>query len=311
MTEPAAPVVVAFRPEEPAREPVEFGIAASRLTGAPLVIAAIQHGGVLVDQLSGGVDDSAGDAQRAIEHLRLDMERRRVKADIRVLGDNTIARGIKRAMEEVSPQLIVVWGGPGGLTKGSTATRVIHDATCPVAVVPEGYKRPEGGVEVVGAAYSPTPEGIEAVQAAAMLARAGAVRMKAITVLEASHAEQEPTGVLSEQRHEAGPEESTAARRRLDHEAGLREVLRECADGLEVEVDMLTEDVADGLLAASRHVDLLVMGSRARGPRRAVLLGSVSRKLVERSACPVLVIPRGTTEVSRRLLDSVHAHVSV
>jgi nucleotide-binding universal stress UspA family protein len=312
MTEPSAPILIAFRPEEPAREPVEFGIAAGRLTGAPLVIAAIRHGGAMVDRLSGGVDDSAGGASRTIEHLRLDMERQRVVADIRVMSDKTIAHAIKRAMEELDPQLIVVWAhGSGGLLKGTTASRVIHDATCPVAVVPKGYKRPEGGVEVVGAAYAPTPEGIEAVQAAATLARAGGVRLKAITVLEGGHAEEEPTGILSEQRREAGPEEATAGRRRLDHESGMREVLREYADGLDVEVDTLTEDVADGLVAASRHVDLLVMGSRAQGPRRAVLLGSVSRKVVERSACPVLVIPRGTTEVSRRLLDSVHAKVSV
>ena len=35
------------------------------------------------------------------------------------------------------------------------------------------------------------------------------------------------------------------------------------------------------------------MGSRGYGPHRAVLLGSVSGRLVRESASPVLVVPRG------------------
>jgi Universal stress protein family len=47
-------------------------------------------------------------------------------------------------------------------------------------------------------------------------------------------------------------------------------------------------------VAASEQLDLLVMGSRAYGPARAVMLGGVSRQVVVRAACPVLVLPRGT-----------------
>ena len=35
------------------------------------------------------------------------------------------------------------------------------------------------------------------------------------------------------------------------------------------------------------------MGSRGYGPLRAVLLGSVSGRLVREAACPVIVVPRG------------------
>ena len=72
-------------------------------------------------------------------------------------------------------------------------------------------------------------------------------------------------------------------------------------------MDVLAEDPADALIAASRHVDLLVMGSRARGPKRAVVLGSVSRRVAGGAVCPVLVLPRGAGEVTRRLADSVQA----
>jgi nucleotide-binding universal stress UspA family protein len=37
---------------------------------------------------------------------------------------------------------------------------------------------------------------------------------------------------------------------------------------------------------------LLVCGSRARGPLRRVLLGSVSLALIRLADCPVVVVPR-------------------
>ena len=47
------------------------------------------------------------------------------------------------------------------------------------------------------------------------------------------------------------------------------------------------------LAALDEHeFDLLVCGSRGYGPMRRVLLGGVSRKLIRRAACPVVVVPR-------------------
>jgi len=54
-----------------------------------------------------------------------------------------------------------------------------------------------------------------------------------------------------------------------------------------------TPTEADGLLAAARHVDLLVMGSRGRGPLRAAILGSVSHSVSRQAPCPVVILPRG------------------
>lgn len=51
----------------------------------------------------------------------------------------------------------------------------------------------------------------------------------------------------------------------------------------------------NGIVAASENLDLLVMGSRAYGPVRAVMLG-VSRQVIARAASPVLILPRGTAD---------------
>jgi nucleotide-binding universal stress UspA family protein len=51
----------------------------------------------------------------------------------------------------------------------------------------------------------------------------------------------------------------------------------------------------------SHDVDLLVCGSRGYGPIGSVLLGGVSRRLLHRAACPVIVVPRGTERALEEL----------
>jgi hypothetical protein len=45
------------------------------------------------------------------------------------------------------------------------------------------------------------------------------------------------------------------------------------------------------------------MGSRGYGPVRAVLLGSVSRRVADEARCPVLVLPRGVRSSLDALLQ--------
>jgi nucleotide-binding universal stress UspA family protein len=98
-----------------------------------------------------------------------------------------------------------------------------------------------------------------------------------------------------------------AARGRLGREQELRDAVAAVAGDLDVDIDILVNEPADGLVAASEQVDLLVMGSRGLGPKRAVVLGSVSRKVVDRAACPVLVLPRGASAKTEALLADAEA----
>jgi len=57
-------------------------------------------------------------------------------------------------------------------------------------------------------------------------------------------------------------------------------------------------DTGAELTAFGDEVDLLVVGSRAHGPLRRVMLGSTSLHLTHAARCPLLVIPRPTRATS-------------
>jgi nucleotide-binding universal stress UspA family protein len=308
-----APILAAFSPHTDERGPVEFAIAAARMIGAPLVVVAV-HPEAHERRIGGGDHDPSDSEAGSIDALKKELAERKVDADVRVYGDSSIARGLKQAIEDVKPELAVLGATDKGRTSskllGSTAEKVIHEATCPVAVVPHGYVRPDGGVQKIVAAFSPSPEGYEALQAGVALARAGGAKLRAITAHEKETGETSSEGMLAHEQHDADSRSALAARHRLDAESVLREAVAETAGGLEVETDVFGEDPAEALVGVSRHTDLIIMGSRARAPRRAVLLGSVSRKVTERAECPVVVLPRGADEMSKRLIAAVEARQS-
>ena len=82
-----APVIAAFAPSKSSRGPIEFGLAASRVTGAPLIVVHVHRGGPLVTWYGGDADDTMGDDARALDNLRKDFERTHTAASIQVVQD--------------------------------------------------------------------------------------------------------------------------------------------------------------------------------------------------------------------------------
>lgn len=61
---------------------------------------------------------------------------------------------------------------------------------------------------------------------------------------------------------------------------------------VEVREELLEGPEADAILnfAKNNHADIIVMGSRGMGALKGLLLGSVSRKVIHFSVCPVMVV---------------------
>jgi nucleotide-binding universal stress UspA family protein len=97
--------------------------------------------------------------------------------------------------------------------------------------------------------------------------------------------------------------EAAEGEHRLQAEKELRSAVAQLGDDVEVEIDAVVGDPAEVLVDLSRHIDLLVCGSRGYRPVRGVLLGSVSRRIVREVHCPVTVLPRGVKASLEELLS--------
>ncbi|MEP7223651.1 MAG: universal stress protein [Actinomycetota bacterium] len=59
---------------------------------------------------------------------------------------------------------------------------------------------------------------------------------------------------------------------------------------LEIETRLVEGEAGDALMSESAGADLVVVGSHGRSGIKAALLGSVSRHVIDRAACPVVVV---------------------
>jgi nucleotide-binding universal stress UspA family protein len=276
------PVLVAFNPESSDRGPVDFAAAVCHFTGAPLVIVAVGAGAA-----AGHANESLGDELRAAG----------LSATVTAVEHESPERGVAAAVQDLQPGLVVAGstrrGRLGRVLLGSTGERIVQGSPCPVAVVPHGHERHTSAVRTVGAAFMPTPEGREALRAAAHIARAAGARLRVVMVLDPKHAAEESPGLLAGEHHDRDAREDIAARGRIGAEAALRAAIAELPEGLDIDPDVLFQDAADGLVAASERLDLLVLGARSSAPAGTVMMGGVARHVTSRAGCPVLVLPRG------------------
>jgi nucleotide-binding universal stress UspA family protein len=188
----------------------------------------------------------------------------------------------------------------------SLMERMVHGAPCAVAVAPAGYadsvrsaseqsaarqsaaprSAARGGLARIGVGFADSAEGRAAVELARGLAErsGGEVHVIAGAGLEpalASYAFSSPA--LADVEEEIY--------RQIEQQ--LERFCAEWQEGVPLQRETVRGEPAGVLIERSGGLDLLVLGSRAYGPLRHVLLGSVSARAMREARCPVLVVPRG------------------
>jgi nucleotide-binding universal stress UspA family protein len=185
----------------------------------------------------------------------------------RTIADRSSARALHLLAVHERASLVVIGsshrGAVGRVFAGTTAERLLHGLPCPVAVVPHGA--PVRSLRTVAVGWDASPESTAAVTAAAAVARPGGSHLRIVRAID----DDDPG------------------------DGGLTELLRSLPAGVRAEPALCHGDPVVALAAESERADLLVLGSRGYGPHRAVLLGSVSGRVMRTAACPVIVVPRG------------------
>jgi nucleotide-binding universal stress UspA family protein len=292
-----APIIAAYDPVLEDRAPVELALAAAELTGASVIVASVRPSPYVGGWADLYVADTGPDTtiEPALLRLRADFP-----VTTRVVTDASVPRALHALASDEGAGMIVVGstgrGRTGRVLPGSTAERLLHGAPCPVALAPHGYVRTP--VDTIAVGFVDSREGHAALAVAHMLAGRAGARLRVIAALHPSSGLDAPTG-------ESTPPPRGLAlegRHRTSVEASLSAALAALPAGVDVEPELHVDDPAVVLLAVSAHVGLLVCGSRGYGPLRSVLLGGVSRRLVDGAHCPVLVLPR---EAGRPLVDLI------
>jgi len=202
-----------------------------------------------------------------------------VKAAPRVRVVSEVRLGIAPELlveESASAALIVVGshglGGLRGLLVGSVALKVAAQASCPVIVM-RGPAAPLEGPIVVGVDDSAESE--RAVEFAMEIA---CVREVPLVVVHAWHEETSRAALAEKELRERH-----ALENRMDS-WGVK------YPEVEIRVSAVRDrDAAHALLGQSVGAQLLVVGSRGRGPVAGGLLGSTGNALLSTASCPVAV----------------------
>jgi nucleotide-binding universal stress UspA family protein len=83
--------------------------------------------------------------------------------------------------------------------------------------------------------------------------------------------------------------EAEQAAASADFDAAIRAAVG-AEPAIEIERRLVEGEAGEALVAESAGADLVVVGSHGRSGIKAALLGSVSRHVVDRAACPVVVV---------------------
>jgi len=163
---------------------------------------------------------------------------------------------------------------------GSVSRKVLHHATCPVAVIRVDPLHREAPIVVGSTARSPSQRALEWAVEHARNGRLGLTAVRAWQPLSTTY-------------EFIGPVPCA-----FDLAADVRRDVQRQLDGVDaaglvasVQVCIVQDRASAALLDAGSHASMLVVGSRGHGQLAGMLLGSVSDQVSRHATCPVIVVP--------------------
>jgi nucleotide-binding universal stress UspA family protein len=282
-------ILVGYDDSDQAKDALALGKQLADATGAELVVGGVFQ----FDPLWGGFDPHFREAD--VEFARqIEEAAKAAGAEPEAFPSSSPARGLHELAEEIGADLVLVGsahhGRLGQVLAGNVGVALLHGSPCAVGVAPRGYQKHAGkDIGAIAMGFDGSAESGLALMAACELATATGAKLKLVSVAEPpvigiGRAAMEGWHTLKEAIEDQTREQLAEARHTVP-------------DGVEVEATLVSGHPVDALVnVAGTPGTLLVVGSRAYGPLRRVLLGSVSWNLVRSAPCPLIVTPRGMHE---------------
>jgi nucleotide-binding universal stress UspA family protein len=289
------PIVVGVERSDRSRDALALARTLARAVGSRLILVSVYpvagRSAVMPPRAYGAA--RAEEAKATLEWVARPLGG--VAATSRAVPCTSVTRGLKGVAEAERALAIVVGpchrGALGQVVPGSVGERLLQSAPCPVAVAPRGYWSDPamGRIRRIGVGFVATPEADEALCAAIGIAARTGAPIRVLSVIEPPSAN---SAALAFSLHYDELERVA----REDLTQSLERTIGDITSPVEVTGEVVDGYADDELARLSEGVDLLVCGSRGRGPIGRVMLGSVSAGVLRKAHCPVLLIPRGAPD---------------
>lgn len=275
------------------RDAAALGAALAGMTGAELMLVAVHIDPMVPVPPELSLRTLKREAENALRNVRDAIS---PEARLTVESDLSVARALHRVVRREERDLLVVGSSrhaPEGRVRiGKRTRQLLCNFECALAIAPRGlHQAGTQSLRTIGVGYDGGPEAQAALATAAAIAMAAHAELRVLGVVD----DRVPVlirsalgGHVATEWHDVIAEEQ----QRL-HDRTLAAVSRIDAS---VRCGSVRGHPAQVLLALSREVDLLVIGSRRWGPAARVLLGSTGEALLHDAACPVLTVPRPRAE---------------
>lgn len=272
-----------------AQQPSAVALAAalSRATGASLTVAHVYPWSRWNESLGNAYEltirEDAHDILAQASQQLAD-----VPHTVRAIADVSAPRALHALSEELEATLLVIGAchrGPVGRTLlGSVGDRVVHGAPCPVAVAPRDVTR-DARLATIAVGYDDSREARAALDWAIGVAELTDARLAIVGVVE-------PVVLAAPAGGVAYPYAAMIETQRAACAQALAKASERVGDRVEATTRQVYGPAATRLAEEGAGADLLVVGSRAYGPLRSIMLGSTGRALTSESPSPLVLVPR-------------------
>ncbi len=269
------------------RDAVALGAAIAEATGADLMLVSVHSAPLLP---APGLDWKTM-RKHAERDLRVVRNALAPDARTKTKTDASVPRGLQRVARSCNCDLLVMGSSreaeQGHVRIGKRTRQLLCNFESALAVAPRGiHERTPVSLKRIGVGYDGGPESEAALELAGALAGdQGELSIQVVVddrvplLLRSALGglvKTEWNDVISEEEQRLQDDALAAGRR----------------TGAAINVEVSRGRPADALLALSRDVDLIVIGSRRWGPTTRVLLGSTGEALMHNAACPIVAVPR-------------------
>jgi nucleotide-binding universal stress UspA family protein len=247
--------------------------------GATMTLAHV-HRGLLRPSAAVTLGPAAEEAEASARLLEFERDASGLPADVASVAAASPARGLHEEAERRCADLIVVGsssrGTLGRVLLRDDARASLNGAPCAVAVAARGYSGASAPPRRIGVGYDESLESEAALAAARALAGSSGASVHVLEVVSLPILAYNGLVPVVDDLLDDVCKDTSA---RLAKLAGVK-------------ASVVSGHAGEELAAFSRCLDLLVVGSRAYGPLRRLVLGSTANYLEHRGRCSLLVVPR-------------------